>query len=513
MDQHPKSKVFRYRKGVPEHLRPYLPQPHTNKRELVRSLETKDRRDADRLHIQVSAEMELILDRARALYEKAQSHHGKSQNPAAPASTTLSTTLNPARKKWLEVVAAITADDDDFEAPIIDPYTMDRIEPGQPPSWPVEPEQTSHAAEDSAPPQESGTSIRDVLKAYFLERKPVARTQTDWLNAWTQLTESVGITLDSPISVVTKTDIRKFKDALLHYPAIRSAIKTADGKRAKDLGFNEIVKYAQEHELRPIHLKTVKGHITALSTVLNYAVSNDYIVANPAQGIKVVVEKATKPRLPLDKNDIEAMLRNPAFSEAQWNHWQWLPILGLLTGCRLEELCQLRIEDLKKDGDIHYLAIRDTDDSGNVVGTLKTHTSQRNIPLHKDLIDMGFVVYVDERRKAGDNSPYIFNELREFRGNRSHYFSKQWNRIRKTHFGIQDSRKTFHSTRHSFRDACRLVISDEEARDALTGHANTSVGRTYGNGFPVSKLGEYISKINYGVKFPKPQNPKPKKVE
>ena len=38
----------------------------------------------------------------------------------------------------------------------------------------------------------------------------------------------------------------------------------------------------------------------------------------------------------------------------------------------------------------------------------------------------------------------------------------------------------------------------EEVHDALTGHANGSVGRSYGHGMPVAVLAEAMAKVRYG---------------
>ncbi len=70
--------------------------------------------------------------------------------------------------------------------------------------------------------------------------------------------------------------------------------------------------------------------------------------------------------------------------------------------------------------------------------------------------------------------------------------------------GIKDSRKVFHSFRHTYRDACREAGLDEELADALMGHSNTQkMGRRYGSSFSVGSLKKAADKIAYpGLEIP-----------
>jgi integrase len=65
--------------------------------------------------------------------------------------------------------------------------------------------------------------------------------------------------------------------------------------------------------------------------------------------------------------------------------------------------------------------------------------------------------------------------------------------------GITDPRKVMHSFRHAFKDACRKARIPESVHDALTGHANGSVGRSYGLGEPLEVLADAVAKIAYQV--------------
>lgn len=51
--------------------------------------------------------------------------------------------------------------------------------------------------------------------------------------------------------------------------------------------------------------------------------------------------------------------------------------------------------------------------------------------------------------------------------------------------------------RHTFKDACRRAGIAEEVHDALTGHSNGSVGRSYGLGVSLTVLAEAMETVSY----------------
>ncbi|RBQ31240.1 hypothetical protein CRU92_08695 [Arcobacter sp. FW59] len=77
-------------------------------------------------------------------------------------------------------------------------------------------------------------------------------------------------------------------------------------------------------------------------------------------------------------------------------HIFWSVFLGIFTGARPEELAQLRICDIKKSEDgVFYLEINDEDEK-----SLKTVNAIRHMPICRQLIDLGFLNYIQERKNA-----------------------------------------------------------------------------------------------------------------
>ena len=176
------------------------------------------------------------------------------------------------------------------------------------------------------------------------------------------------------------------------------------------------------------------------------------------------------------------------------DHEYFLPLLGLYTGARLEEIGQSLVKDIKQERGVHYLDI-----NGDGPGKqLKTRSSWRKVPLHPKLVELGFLDYVQDLRERGQER--LFPKLR--RGSKGQWtssFSKRFGRIL-DQVGIADSRKGFHSFRHTFKEACRRAVVAEEVHDALTGHSGGGVGRTYG-AVPLEAMAEAIEKVEYDIGF------------
>ena len=85
-------------------------------------------------------------------------------------------------------------------------------------------------------------------------------------------------------------------------------------------------------------------------SVFSFGVRNGYMETNPAEGLKPPKKKqAREQREAFDGDDFQKLFRSEQYTDDK--HKQpyqfWLPILALYTGCRLEELCQLYVEDVK----------------------------------------------------------------------------------------------------------------------------------------------------------------------
>ncbi len=69
----------------------------------------------------------------------------------------------------------------------------------------------------------------------------------------------------------------------------------------------------------------------------------------------------------------------------------------MFTGARLNEICQLDIADVQRDGDTWFLNITDEGDDNKSV---KSKAGKHKVPLHSESILLGFLDFVDSGRKG-----------------------------------------------------------------------------------------------------------------
>ncbi|MHC8321404.1 site-specific integrase [Pseudomonas sp. GB2N2] len=236
---------------------------------------------------------------------------------------------------------------------------------------------------------------------------------------------------------------------------------------------------------------TVNNRLRKLSAFLNWCRSNGYVADNPLVGLKVMTGSAKEARLSFDRHDLTTLLDlNALKAQARKHPWRfWLPLLGRTTGARLEELCQLRVDDFIEQQAIPCIRIDDRREDQN----LKNSSSRRILPLHPALIDLGLLKHVEFVRNTGADR--LFPELEAVRGKLGHAPSKWFGRY-KTKLGITDPKKTFHSFRHTLIDDLRDAGIQDSLIKRIAGHEDGAVTFSiYGSRSPLKAMAEALKRI------------------
>ena len=148
---------------------------------------------------------------------------------------------------------------------------------------------------------------------------------------------------------------------------------------------------------------------------------------------------------------------------------------------------------------IPTITIREDADQGR---RLKTAGSARVVPVHPELVRIGFLRFADEARSKGAKSAPLFPLLTPGpKGGFGEAWSKWFGRYIRD-LGITNKASVFHSFRHGFKDALRAAEVSEDVNDALTGHSSGAVGRGYGSKTMVRRFGlralaAAVSKVAY----------------
>ena len=161
----------------------------------------------------------------------------------------------------------------------------------------------------------------------------------------------------------------------------------------------------------------------------------------------------------------------------------WIPLLGLYSGARCSELCQLQTYDIKKESGVWMMQIHD----GDPTQRIKTNAARRSIPLHDELLRLGFVKYCESMSQGS-----LWPNLPKRECKAGGYFSQFFGELR-AELDIPPS-MSFHSFRHSVRTNLVCAGVAESMVDKLLGHISTgSVGAKVYTHLSSQKLQESIN--------------------
>jgi integrase len=343
-----------------------------------------------------------------------------------------------------------------------------------------------------------GTKLKALLERYIAAKTP--KGQEDLRYHWRRLVERFG---DVDAVAVDHEGLEGFLIELRRFPKTRRPEITK-------LPFLEVLE--KHPDVAPsISEPTVWKHFVSYSQVFSYARSMRLIDHNPVEAVMPSKPKPTKEVRHYEPKELATIFSRPMFTGCTNTHTAngfmkgyrtdpgtevlkdgryWMPILALFHGNRMEEWGGAKIADIKRDGDIHYLDLRDRQ--------VKTLAAKRLMPLHPTVVAMGFLEYVERLR--AEEQEYVFPEFPHDTSeaddpeSSTRYFTKWWGLWCDAN-GMPDPTVNFHSFRHTFKRECRGVIS-EEIHDLLTGHKGKgSAGRIYGRGGHLEMLAKELRKV------------------
>jgi hypothetical protein len=132
----------------------------------------------------------------------------------------------------------------------------------------------------------------------------------------------------------TVTDYEVYRGRLLEFVGPDALLDTIDHARMR--GYKDgLVKSG-------LSVSRVNGHLTFAGAVFRFAKRHRMMTAdNPTEGLKLkTITRADEQREAFTEDDLVRLFQTIP-KNSKHPHQKWLPLLGLFTGARLEELCQL----------------------------------------------------------------------------------------------------------------------------------------------------------------------------
>lgn len=337
--------------------------------------------------------------------------------------------------------------------------------------------------------QANAPTLTQVLTIYTAEKvregswtdktKETARSKHDLL---------VRVLGDVPVRQVGTEQARDYKQVLQKLPA---NLNTKPLYRSKTI--SQILALKSEAGMS---VTTMNNYLAWASSFFDWAERNGYADRNPLR--KMLLKNPKRPdeaRAAYTSEDLQKLFSTPQYSDHRFlhPHYYWLPLLGLHTGARLNELCQLYIKNVRQEDGVWVLDINEAEPDQKI----KTPAARRLVPIHPKLIDLGFLRFVEGLRQDGEAR--LFPDLKPMRDGAGQAASKWFARYRKP-LGLYNQRpkKDFHSFRTTLINTLKQKGHAEVQVAAIVGHATEGLTfGTYGKAYGPSVLVAVLSDADF----------------
>ncbi|GAA6159722.1 site-specific integrase [Ruegeria sp. HU-ET01832] len=370
---------------------------------------------------------------------------------------------------------------------------------GNPVSTPPYPEVTPRGTDGDS----EGLLLSEAVTSWEAEKSRGAwspKVRDDhlaWISAFKEIAG------DKALSQYNKDDARRFKAVLLKLPA-----NWKKKPEVRNLSILEAADKAAATGMPPMSSATLNKALRRVGAFWNWAEAHhDGIRTGLFKGLTIKeTVNAREQRDPFSTEQLSKLFNSPLYTGCRSERFcaepgdhsmrgtarYWLPLLGLFTGARLNELCQLKVSDVREEDGIVFLDITDEAEDQKV----KSASGRRRIPVHRQLVELGFLEFVEERRDSGERQ--LFSELKiDASGYHSGEFSKFFSRYLER-IGVKTEKTSFHSFRHNFEDACRNGGVLPHIMNAIQGHAELGMAGRYGDGvYRLGLLKDAIDNIQF----------------
>lgn len=264
--------------------------------------------------------------------------------------------------------------------------------------------------------------------------------------------------------------------------------------------------------------------------VLDHGCVLGYLTSNPADKVKIkklkgrcgTGQEEDDSRKPFTDEDLIHILNGYIYHgdydvapRKLFDAHFWVPLIAMYTGMRVGEICQLQISDIHTEGmrwhgrvfKQPYIQVCAEHESQRV----KNQNATRKVPIHHRLIEVGFLDYVELRRREARGNA----DQRLFRHMRYESHSK-WGRVITRWFNgdgeqkadgykhrVLDQQaldgKVFHSYRHTVIDIFRSTLGSagKPITSALVGHEEQGSSAAYGDGYQLDELSKAMDTLRY----------------
>jgi integrase len=246
---------------------------------------------------------------------------------------------------------------------------------------------------------------------------------------------------------------------ILHrYPSNKN--KKAQYKKYSTRDFIKIDTPAKDR-LSPI---TKKKYLTQIGTFLRWLKATDFtsIDLDAPLKIKVQTSRASDQRSPFKPDELRKIFNSKEYLQGthQTASRFWVPLIGIFTGARLNEICQLSIKDIQLEPTSQrWVFSFNQNASDDPKKSIKKTHHARLVPIHKNLLDLGFIEYFNrikrKNKRLFPELPYV-SDANKYGDRLQRWFNRTYLKSKK-HCNINREGTSFHSFRHTVMSHLAVV--------------------------------------------------------
>jgi integrase len=356
-----------------------------------------------------------------------------------------------------------------------------------------------------------GTLCEVFLDEYetHCEKNNVSQKRRDKVRAEaTQLREIIGDNL--LVQDFDDDAFQRVRKVLAEMPVHRT-------KQYKNMTLDAAIKRRSTTGAAGLSHLTQQRYLGTLKSIFDVALRKRLITYNPAEkAAPLLLDDLAdhERRFPWDRDQIIGFFTGQFYQNCGPNavepyekadrDWRfWIPLLMLFTGARPNEIAQLHADDVQRtaEGGTWHLAIipSRTGDKKNWK-TLKNKASIRRIPLHPEILKIGFLQFVERIKASATDDKRLFPNLKpDYYGNHATYALK---RLRDDFIPEEiklGERQSPYSLRHNFRDQLRRINAPSDTLRAIAGWSpeGKAASSNYGYLFNPDHHIAWVSKVAY----------------
>lgn len=249
------------------------------------------------------------------------------------------------------------------------------------------------------------------------------------------------------------------------------------------------------HEMsRGIKANSVNSRIGELNDLFKWAINNGHYTASdksPVDGLRIgkksQLAAKTQSYEPFSNDELKQIFGTGYLKKFNKPDFYWVPLVALFTGARREELASLKAANVNTVDGIPSIQIEDG----------KNQNARRLVPIHPQLISMGFMDYAKHVQGLGVEYlfPYLVDGPNGKGKNVGRHFSKWLGNL-----GINSPRKVFHSFRHTVITRLHATGANPAHVMQIAGHADEAKGvhfNTYTHDVGLKALADTLEKLAY----------------